>query len=127
GVSTLLTRADLAYPPLDVGCQAPAFPMCRVTAVAPRAPPQGLNSVQTSAGPVKVDRKSKNATMQSIGVSRSPSLSEGAVRASILRSSAGIPGGNGRWTTTPRGLVSPADEYSTCSLRRWLSKRTTFL
>jgi hypothetical protein len=32
-------------------------------AVALRAPLQKLNSVQTSAGPVKVDRKRKNATM----------------------------------------------------------------
>jgi hypothetical protein len=42
----------------------PASPRSRAyPAVALRAPPQKLNSVQTSAGPVKVDRKIKNAAM----------------------------------------------------------------
>jgi hypothetical protein len=62
-----------------------------------------LNSAQASAGPVKVDRKSRNATIQSIGVSRSRLLSEADVRASAVPASAGLPAGNDRRTTTPRG------------------------
>ena len=64
---------------------------------------QKLNSAQTSAGPVKVDKNSKNAAANSAGVSRSPLLSEGGDCVSVLRSSARLPAGNGRRTTTPRG------------------------
>jgi hypothetical protein len=68
----------------------------------PSTPPQKLNSVQTSAGPVNVDRDSNNATMQSIGVSRSSLLSEGDVCGSVLRSSAQLPAGNGMLISSRR-------------------------
>ena len=65
--------------------------------------------------------------MYSIGVRASPLLSEGRVCVSVPRSNALRPAGKGRRTTTPRGWNWPPNECSRCSLRRWLSKGTTFL
>jgi len=102
-------RERFAAPP----SARPGFPMCRLTrrvvyqhpAHPPTSrplhdPPQKLNSIQANAGPVKVDRNNKNATTESIGVSRSPSLSEESVCASVLL--ARLLAGRGRRTTTPR-------------------------
>jgi hypothetical protein len=67
----------------------------RYPAVALRTPLQKLNSIPTSTGPVKVDKNNKKAAMPSIGVSRSPLRSEGDVCASVPRSSARLPAGDG--------------------------------
>ena len=74
---------------------------------------QKLTSAQTSPGMAKVDRNSKDTKMQSIGLSRSPP---------VLLSSARLPAGNGRRTTTPRGWGSPVGSF-----RRRSSRGTTFL